>query len=138
MKISLALILLTFLIFQNMFTLENILISTENNPNTNNKDSLILADSIVETEAINFPWSPNNSCELGNYNAQGIIPAMRDSLVKLSLEKRLTNGLNPSKASSNYHGMDFSSNEINYSAAIDISVRCLSEDEIRTLLDELY
>lgn len=45
---------------------------------------------------------------------------MRDSLVALSLEERLTNGFNPNELKSNYHGADYSSNGIDYSAAIDI------------------
>lgn len=137
MKISLVLILLSFLIIQNFYTSKNKSITTD----TTDLDCIPLDECIDNTDTIitnqQFAWSPDHPCQLGNYNAQGIIPAMRDSLIALSLDKRLTNGFNSSKASSNYHGADYTANGIDYSAAIDISVRCLSEDQIRKLLDEL-
>jgi len=141
MKNSLILILLSLLILSFRYSLEKISTTTDIIPNTNKIDNVLVRDSIIKTDTIithqSFPWSLDNSCELGNYNVQGIIPAMHDSLKALSLEERLTNGFNPSSASSNYHGVDYTSNGINYSAAIDISVRCLTEGQIRTLLDEL-
>jgi hypothetical protein len=99
------------------------------------QDSIIIKDTTIIQQP--FPWSSDHPCELGNYNIQGVIPAMRDALDALSLTERLTNGLNRSEARSNYHGVDYILNGKDYSAAIDISVRCLSEDQIRSLLDEL-
>ena len=141
MKNSLLLIFLSLFILSFGYSLKKISTATTVRPNTNKVDSTLVRDSIIETDTIithqPFPWSLDNSCELGNYKVQGIIPAMRDSLTALSLTERLTNSFNPSKASSNYHGVDYTSNGINYSAAIDISVRCLTERQICILLDEL-
>ncbi|GEM_PF-4900495 len=142
MKNSLLLILLALLILSFSYSLEKRYTTTYIRPTTNNIDTTILVrDSILKTDTIithqAFPWSLDHACELGNYTVQGIIPAMLDTLTALSLTERLTNGFNPSSASSNYHGIDYTSNGINYSAAIDISIRCLTEDQIRTLLDEL-
>jgi hypothetical protein len=115
--------------------------TTDSSPTVHQLDGALEQDSIIikDTTIIHqqFPWSSNHPCELGNYHVQGVIPAMHDALAALSLTERLTNGLNRSKARSNYHGVDYSSNGKDYSAAIDISVRCLSEDQIRSLLDEL-
>lgn len=141
MKNSLVLILLALLILSFSYSLGKMSTTTAISPITNKEDNVLVRDSTIKTDSIithqSFPWSLNNSCQLGNYKVKGIIPAMRDSLTALSLGERLTNGFNPSKASSNYHGVDYTSNGINYSAAIDISVRCLTEGQIRTLLDEL-
>ena len=141
MKNSLPLILLALLILSFSYSLEKLSTTTDIRPTTNKIDTLLVRDSMIKTDTIiahqPFPWSSDNACELGNYSVQGIIPAMLDTLTALSLTERLTNGFNPSSASSNYHGADYTSNGIHYSAAIDISVRCLTEDQIRTLLDEL-
>lgn len=141
MKNSLVLILLALLILSFSYNLGKMSTTTDISRNTNKIDSLLVRDSTIKTDSIlthpPFPWSLDNSCQLGNYKVQGVIPAMLDTLTALSLAERLTNGFNPSKASSNYHGVDYTSNGINYSAAIDISVRCLTENQIRTLLDEL-
>lgn len=142
MKNSLVLIPLALLILSFSYSLGKLSTTTDIRPTTNKIDTTILVrDSMLKTDTIithqAFPWSLDNACVLGNYTVQGIIPAMLDTLTALSLTERLTNGFNPSSASSNYHGIDYTSNGINYSAAIDISVRCLTEDQIRILLDEL-
>ena len=140
MKNYFVLIFLSFLILHfncnSDKTPARISINTEDN-----KIDTILIDTITKKDTIAerqpYPWSSDHPCDLTAYDIEGLFPAMRDSLVALSLEERLTNGLNRSEARSNYHGVDFTLEGVDYSAAIDISVRCLEEDEIRDLLDEL-
>ncbi len=147
MKNSLVLVLLTLLILQCKHGPQKASMTTSTKEEVSKtgtasvQDTFITIDSIIKRNAIaihkGFPWSSENPCDLENYNVQGVIPTLRDALVALSLEERLSNGFNPNEGRSNYHGVDYSTNGIDYSAAIDISVRCLTEDQIRYLLDEL-
>ena len=117
MRIGLMLLIFSLLILQSKFDSEKNLNSIGNNQKAKALDSALVDSCIIHADTIikhkEFPWAPNNDCKLSRYNIHGVIPAMYDSLIALSLENRLTNGLNLSKAKSNYHGPDYTENGIN-------------------------
>ena len=83
------------------------------------------------------PWGSSSECKLGDYHSTGIHPEAESTMMDLDLGHRITQGFNPSAKASNYHGQDSISEGSPVTSAIDISVRCLSDAEIRLLLDTL-
>lgn len=84
-----------------------------------------------------WPWSRSVQCSLGNYSHFGLHPSALERIEELDLEHRITQAMNPSDKPSNYHGPDSIVGENDVTSAIDLSVRCLSDDDIKLLLDEL-
>ena len=84
-----------------------------------------------------YPWSPEIECELNEYSPVGLIPPMEKSLNDISLTHRITQGFNSSVKASNYHGSDYELHGTSYSSAVDLSIRCLTDEHIKFLLGEL-
>jgi hypothetical protein len=91
----------------------------------------------ADKAAERFPWSPEVRCTLNPSRPQGLHPDARSALESLSLVHRVTQGINQSSDRGNVHNTDVTINGTAYTGAVDISVRCLSEAQIRTLLGRL-
>ena len=64
----------------------------------------------------------------------GSIPMPMPRARVLSMDHRVTQGINHSSDRGNLHNTDVTINGKPYTGAVDISVRCLTEPQIRTLL----
>ena len=93
--------------------------------------------SLQGPAAENFPWSPDTGCHLNKHKPTGVYPDALAALEGLSLGHRITQGINYSTASSNVHGRDVTVNGRDYTGAVDISVLCLSEENVKELLGRL-
>jgi len=97
---------------------------------------LILAGAARASET--FPWTRESGCEFKPRD--GIYPSALAALSTVGLERRITNGLNLRAGRSNYHGPDNGESNPPYTAAVDLSTRCLtpqSDSSIRTMLSKL-
>ena len=84
-----------------------------------------------------YPWAPNVSCNLNPAKPAGLHPEALAALKGLALAHRITQGINHAVERGNVHDTDGLIDGRAYTAAADISVRCLSETQIRMLLDRL-
>ncbi len=84
-----------------------------------------------------YPWEENQNCPFDDYGATGIPSSVMAIMKKLSLTHRITQGINYAAKASNYHGPDTVENGVDVSFAIDISVKCLKDNEIIALLEIL-
>lgn len=98
---------------------------------------LVFALSADANDVDDFPWSQEYECVFGEYAPTGLFPTMHASLRDLKLEHRITRGLDTQEANWNYHQADFSHDGAEFSAAVDISTRCLEDEQIKDLLGEL-
>jgi hypothetical protein len=85
----------------------------------------------------NFPWKPNASCKLNPAHPQGLHPDASAALRSHDISHRITQGINHSPDRGNVHDTDVTVAGIPYTAAVDISVRCLTEAQIKELLSDL-
>src|SRR5436305_3753057 len=83
------------------------------------------------------PWAPDAQCKLNPAKPAGLHPDALAALRGLSLAHRITQGINNSQEPRNVHGTDEEINGKAYTGAVDISVRCLTEAQIKTLLSDL-
>jgi hypothetical protein len=88
-------------------------------------------------KAATAPWAPEKSCNVRKANTSGLYPKALSALAELFLDHRVTQALNRSTAPSNYHAPDGSIEGSEFTGAADISVRCLSEEQIKELLTKL-
>ena len=84
-----------------------------------------------------FPWNPEAPCKLNPAHPQGLHPEAYAALDRLNATHRITQGINHSTDRSNVHDTDVTITGTAYTAAADISVRCLTEMQIRALLADL-
>jgi len=91
--------------------------------------------AVAQTSA--YPWAPGVPCNLNPAKPAGLHPEALGALKGLALGHRITQGINDAVERGNVHGSDGFINGKAYTAAADISDRCLSETQIRTLLDRL-
>jgi hypothetical protein len=84
-----------------------------------------------------FPWSPEATCKLNPAHPEGLHPDAYAALRSLNAAHRITQGINHSADRSNVHDTDVTIAGTSYTAAADISVRCLTEIQIKTLLADL-
>jgi hypothetical protein len=99
--------------------------------------SLALASVRSMQQAVNPPWSPDAQCRLNPAHPNGLHPSALSALQTLSLAHRITQGMNNSSDRGNVHQTDLVISGKPYTGAVDISVRCLTEAQIRTLLGRL-
>jgi len=86
----------------------------------------------------NYPWSRDSvQCDFPEYSPTGVFPTLTQTLRKLELGHRITRGLDLRKVRWNYHGPDFENQGHQFTAAVDISIRCLSDNQIKELLGVL-
>jgi hypothetical protein len=84
-----------------------------------------------------FPWAPEVRCNLNSSQPRGLHPEAYSALRNLSVQHRITQGINHSSSRGNVHDTDVTLSGVPYTGAVDISVRCLSEAQIRSLLEHL-
>jgi hypothetical protein len=84
-----------------------------------------------------LPWAPEVRCQLNPAHPQGLHPIAYRELQNLKLAHRITQGFNPASERGNVHFADGSIDGKPYTAAVDISVRCLTEAQIKMLLARL-
>jgi len=84
-----------------------------------------------------FPWSPDARCKLNPAHPDGLHPDAYAALSGRSIAHRITQGINHALSRGNVHDTDVTIKGKAYTGAADISVRCLSESQIKTLLAQL-
>jgi len=84
-----------------------------------------------------YPWAPDAACKLNPAKPQGLHPDAYAALRSLALAHRITQGINHSQERGNVHDTDGTVNGKAYTGAVDISVRCLTQAQTRTLLARL-
>lgn len=84
-----------------------------------------------------YPWGPEVRCNLNPAKPAGLHPDALTALKGIALTHRITQGINHSVEQGNVHNTDGFVEGKAYTAAADISVRCLSEAQIKALLDRL-
>ena len=85
----------------------------------------------------NLPWSPGTRCVLNPTNDKGLHPEALAALRGMAVAHRVTQGINHSTTRGNVHNSDGIIKGQPYTGAADISVRCLSAEQIKTLLERL-
>jgi hypothetical protein len=80
------------------------------------------------------PWAPEVRCNLNPAKPQGLHPDAFSSLQGLAVAHRITQGINHSPDRGNVHDTDGTFNGKPYTGAVDISVRCLTQAQIKSLL----
>ena len=84
-----------------------------------------------------FPWSQEVRCNLNPPRPQGLYPDAYSALRSLAVAHRITQGINHSPERGNVHDTDGTINGNAYTGAVDISVRCLTQVQIKALLARL-
>jgi len=87
--------------------------------------------------AENYPWAPQFACKLNPSRPQGLHPDAYSALLNLAVAHRITQGINHSPERGNVHDTDGTLNGNAYTGAVDISVRCLTQAQIKALLASL-
>jgi hypothetical protein len=98
--------------------------------------SSAFAQKRLETKPA-FPWSPQVRCKLNPAKPHGLHPEALAALRKLSVDHRITQGINHSLERGNVHDTDGTIAGTPYTGAVDISVRCLNASQIQSLLARL-
>src|SRR6185436_18125601 len=80
----------------------------------------------VSKKAQSFPWAPEVRCQLNPSRPQGLNPGAYSALQAIAVAHRITQGMNDSSDRGNVHQADATINGKPYTAAVDISVRCLT------------
>ena len=83
------------------------------------------------------PWAPEFRCNLNPAKPQGLHPDAYSRLQSLAVAHRITQGINHSPGRGNVHDTDGIFNGKPYTGAVDISVRCLTQAQIKSLLTHL-
>ena len=83
------------------------------------------------------PWAPEVRCNLNPAKPNGLHPDAYSRLQSLALAHRITQGVNHSAERGNVHDTDVTINGKPYTGAVDISVRCLTQAQIKSLLGDL-
>jgi hypothetical protein len=84
-----------------------------------------------------YPWRPEVRCSLNPSKPGGLHPDAHAALAGITLIHRVTQGINHSSDRGNVHDTDVTIGGKAYTAAVDISVRCLTEAQIKALLGTL-
>ena len=82
-------------------------------------------------------WAPNVRCKLNPPRPEGLHPDAYSALRSQVIAHRITQGINHSSDQGNVHNTDGIINGSAYTGAVDISVRCLTGGQIKTLLGHL-
>jgi hypothetical protein len=84
-----------------------------------------------------FPWAPEVRCNLNPARPQGLHAEALAALRSRAIAHRITQGLNRAAERRNVHDTDVVIDGVAYTAAVDISVRCLTAAQIQMMLAEL-
>ena len=98
---------------------------------------LIIPAAQAPLRATPYPWRPEVRCNLNPAKPEGVHPEAYSRLQKLALAHRITQGINHSLEKGNVHDTDLTFSGKPYTGAVDISVRCLTQGQIKLLLDDL-
>jgi hypothetical protein len=99
--------------------------------------SFVLVFSLSLIGAEKYPWGPEVRCQLNPARPAGLHPDAYAALQSIDLAHRITQGINHAQERGNVHDTDVTIQGKPYTAAVDISVRCLSAAQIRSLLATL-
>ena len=88
-------------------------------------------------KAENYPWAPQIRCNLNPSKPHGLHTDAYSALQNLAVAHRITQGINHSPERGNVHDTDGTINGNPYTGAVDISVRCLTQAQIKSLLASL-
>jgi hypothetical protein len=81
-----------------------------------------------------YPWAPEVRCNLNPWKPQGLHPDAYSRLQGLAVAHRITQGINHLPERGNVHDTDGTVSGKAYTGAADISVRCLTQAQIKSLL----
>jgi hypothetical protein len=98
---------------------------------------LVLPAAQAPLRTTPYPWGPEVHCNLNPAKPDGLHPEAYAQLQKLALAHRITQGINHSPERGNVHDTDLTVSGKAYTGAVDISVRCLTQRQIKLLLDNL-
>jgi hypothetical protein len=104
------------------------------------KTPLLAALALLWSTVVNAqpsPWSPSPMCAVKPRNTEGLIAGARSALESAGVAHRITRTLDLSTSPANYHGADVTLDGKKFTAAVDISCRCLKDDQIQDLLGHL-
>lgn len=99
--------------------------------------ALVTALNATIAVAESAPWTSRSDCLVSPRGTGGLVPAAQDALVRIGAEHRITQSFNPSSSASNYHGKDQEIDGRPLTSAVDLSVACLGEKEIKQFLSAL-
>jgi hypothetical protein len=91
----------------------------------------------IEKKAERLPWAPEVRCNLNPARPQGLHPGAYSALQTIAATHRITQGFNASSDRGNVHYADGTINGKPYTGAVDISVRCLTPEQIKAFLGRL-
>jgi len=83
------------------------------------------------------PWAPDARCKLNPSHPQGLHPEALSALRSQTIAHRVTQGINHRVERGNVHDTDGMINGTPYTGAVDISVRCLTNAQIQSMLGRL-
>jgi len=83
------------------------------------------------------PWEPRPNCAVAPRGTGGLVPVAQRALEQAHVDHRVTQTINASADAANYHGQDLLVGGRAYTAAVDLSVSCLGDDDIKQLLSAL-
>ena len=98
---------------------------------------LIAVVAIAAIQTAPYPWAPEVHCNLNPARPEGLHPEAYSKLKKLAIAHRITQGINHSSERGNVHDTDLTVDGKPYTGAVDISVRCLTQRQIKVLLGDL-
>jgi hypothetical protein len=91
----------------------------------------------VARKSESLPWAPEVRCNLNPARPRGLHPGAYAALQNQAVAHRITQGINESSERGNVHYADGMINGKPYTGAVDISVRCLTPNQIKALLGRL-
>ena len=94
---------------------------------------LVTSSAVAQTPA----WEPRANCTVSARGAGGLVPVAQQALERVHADHRVTQTINASADPANYHGQDQVVGGHAYTAAVDLSVNCLRDDDIKQLLSAL-
>jgi hypothetical protein len=97
--------------------------------------ALVLSVTLIGAEK--YPWRPEVRCQLNPAKPAGLHPEAYAALQSIALAHRITQGINHAVERGNVHDTDVTIQGKPYTAAVDISVHCLSAVQIQSLLRAL-
>jgi hypothetical protein len=83
------------------------------------------------------PWSESPNCRVAPRGTEGLLPQAKSALGAAGADHRITRSLDRDPGGANYHGPDATIENRQFTAAVDISVRCVDEEGIKELLGRL-
>jgi hypothetical protein len=99
--------------------------------------SFVLLLSMSMSAEPKFPWGPEVRCQLNPARPAGLHPDAYAALRDIAIAHRVTQGINHAPERGNVHDTDVTIRGKAYTAAVDISVRCLTAAQIKNLLGVL-